>query len=39
VIFKGEPQPDINWDFTPVQKEVFVNAAETAIVFYKVYNR
>lgn len=31
--------PDVNWEFEPVEKEVIVSAGETAIVFYRLYNR
>ena len=30
---------NIDWVFEPVQTEVVVSAAETAIMFYKIYNR
>lgn len=39
VKFSGEGDPDVNWEFEPVEKEVVVGAAETAIVFYRLYNK
>lgn len=31
--------PKANWDFEPVQDEVIVHAGETALIFYRAYNR
>ena len=39
VKFQAEVDPDLNWDFEPVQDEVVVNAGETALIFYKAVNR
>jgi cytochrome c oxidase assembly protein subunit 11 len=39
VSFNGYCDPDINWTFEPVERELVVNAGETAIVFYRLYNR
>lgn len=39
VKFTGENSPDVKWEFEPVEKEVVVGAGETAIVFYKLYNK
>lgn len=39
VTFSGEVDPDIQWDFEPVERELIVSAGETAIVFYRLYNR
>ena len=36
--FKSESDPDLNWEFTPVNDELIVNAGETALTFYKAYN-
>lgn len=29
----------MNWDFEPVNHEMIVNAGETALTFYKAYNK
>ena len=29
----------MNWDFEPVNHEMVVNAGETALTFYKAYNK
>lgn len=39
VKFTGIGQMDVDWVFEPVQTEVVVSAAETAIMFYKIYNK
>lgn len=39
VVFTGDVDPDIKWDFEPIEKEVIVGAGETAIVFYRLFNR
>lgn len=39
VRFTGAGQMDVDWTFEPIQTEVVVSAAETAIVFYKVHNK
>jgi cytochrome c oxidase assembly protein subunit 11 len=39
VIFESESDPDMKWDFEPVTKEVEVHAGETALAFYRVYNK
>ena len=36
--FKSESDPDLNWEFTPINDELIVNAGETALTFYKAYN-
>ena len=38
MIFKSETDPDMNWDFEPVNEEMTVNAGETALTFYKALN-
>ena len=38
VIFEGDADPDVNWEFEPIQNEVTVNAGETALAFYRVRN-
>lgn len=37
--FTGYCDPDIKWEFEPVERELLVSAGETAIVFYKLYNK
>jgi cytochrome c oxidase assembly protein subunit 11 len=37
--FKAEIDPKANWDFDAVQREVVVNSGETALVFYRAYNK
>lgn len=39
VKFQTDIDPDLNWDFEPVQDEVIVNAGETALVFYRAMNK
>jgi len=39
VTFQADIDPELNWSFEPVQREVIVNAGETALIFYKVVNR
>ena len=39
VRFSGESDPEVDWQFEPVEKEVVVSAAETAIVFFRLYNQ
>ena len=36
--FAGIHDPEVKWEFEPVQEEVIVNAGETALMFYKAYN-
>ncbi len=38
VIFEADQDPDVNWEFEPIQSEVTVNAGETALAFYRVRN-
>ncbi|CAD8205715.1 unnamed protein product [Paramecium pentaurelia] len=37
--FGAETDPEANWEFLPVQQNVTVHAGETALVFYRAYNR
>ena len=37
--FKSEVDPEQNWDFHPVQHQVRVHAGETALIFYRAYNK
>ena len=37
--FKTDVDPDMDWEFEPVQDSVIVNAGETALVFHRAYNR
>ncbi|KAL4466775.1 hypothetical protein ABPG74_010372 [Tetrahymena malaccensis] len=39
VVFKAEADPEVDWEFEPVQDEVIVNAGETALVFYRAHNK
>ena len=39
VIFKGEIDPNFDWKFEPIQDELVVNAGETALAFYKAFNK
>jgi cytochrome c oxidase assembly protein subunit 11 len=39
VTFVGEGDPEVRWEFEPVEREVVVGAGETAIVFYRLFNR
>lgn len=38
MIFNAESDPDVKWEFEPIQNEVIVNAGETALAFYRAYN-
>ena len=38
IIFEGEADPEMNWEFEPEQKELMVNSGETALMFYRAYN-
>jgi len=37
-LFKAECDPDVKWEFEPIQTEVIVNAGETALAFYRAFN-
>lgn len=37
--FRGETDPSADWEFEPVQKSIVVHAGETALMFYRVYNK
>jgi cytochrome c oxidase assembly protein subunit 11 len=37
--FMGHAEDNIPWDFQPETTQLSVNAGETALAFYKVYNR
>lgn len=37
--FKTEIDPELGWEFEPVNHEVLVNAGETALVFFRVLNK
>ena len=39
VEFKADTDPASNWEFEPVQDSVVVHAGETALVFYRAYNK
>ena len=39
VQFMGNTEDEIPWDFQPETTQLTVNAGETALAFYKVYNR
>lgn len=39
VVFKAEADPEVNWEFEPVQDEVIVHAGETALIFYRAHNK
>ena len=39
VKFTGNSDSDVDWEFEPIEKEVIVSAGETAIVFYRIYNK
>jgi len=39
VKFHEEVDADIPWEFYPQQKEVYVNAGETCLIFYKARNK
>lgn len=39
LIFKAEMDPKAKWDFEPVQSELIVHAGETALVFYRAFNK
>ena len=38
VIFEGEVDPDLNWEFDPLQNEVYIHPGETALMFYRAVN-
>lgn len=38
MVFKSETDPDMNWDFEPMNEEITINAGETALTFYKAFN-
>jgi len=35
----ADTDPDANWVFEPVQRSVTVHAGETALTFYRAFNR
>lgn len=35
----ADTDPDANWVFEPVQRSVTVHAGETALMFYRAFNR
>jgi len=37
--FMGHAEDEIPWEFQPETTQLIVNAGETALAFYKVYNR
>lgn len=37
--FMADTDPDANWDFEPVQHQVRVHAGETALMFYRAFNK
>jgi cytochrome c oxidase assembly protein Cox11 len=39
VKFEGQAEPGINWEFKPVEQQVIIGPSETAIVFYRLYNK
>jgi cytochrome c oxidase assembly protein subunit 11 len=39
VQFMGHAEDEIPWEFQPETTQLVVNAGETALAFYKVYNR
>jgi cytochrome c oxidase assembly protein subunit 11 len=39
VKFEGQAEPGINWEFEPVEQQVIIGPSETAIVFYRLYNK
>jgi cytochrome c oxidase assembly protein subunit 11 len=39
VKFEGAVEDDLPWCFEPETKRVMVNAGETALVFFKAYNK
>ena len=39
VAFMSHAEDEIPWEFSPETEQVLVNAGETALAFYKVYNR
>ena len=39
VRFTGTSDPSVNWEFEPIEKELTIGAGETAIVFYRLYNK
>ena len=38
VFFEAEVDPDLGWEFTPLQSGLEVNAAESAMMFYEARN-
>ncbi|KRX05032.1 Cytochrome c oxidase assembly protein CtaG/Cox11, domain [Pseudocohnilembus persalinus] len=38
IAFKAESDPEVNWEFEQVQDKLYVNAGETALMFYRAYN-
>ncbi len=39
IVFKGECDPSVNWEFEPMQREIVIHAGETALIFYRLYNK
>ena len=39
VYFKSQVEPELGWEFKPVQNKVIVNAGEPALMFYDAYNK
>ena len=39
VEFEAETHPDLNWEFEPMQNEVIIHPGETALMFYKAFNK
>lgn len=39
VVFKAEADPEVDWEFEPIQDEVIINAGETALIFYRAHNK
>lgn len=37
-MFTSEVDPELNWDFEPIQRTLEINAGEPALMFYKVRN-
>lgn len=37
--FEAETHPDLNWDFEPMQSQVTIHPGETALMFYKAFNK
>lgn len=38
VIFNSESDPEVKWEFEPIQKEITISAGETALAFYRAFN-